>query len=282
MNWILRCAQNDILLFLFLTFFSANLFASSADDVRKLAASGELEKAALQAYITSGGKDGAEMLALTARLLDELHDQFSERYEKKCYWVSGAPQTPECMKKGAKELNEKFGNNAFRYIGGESIAYIEYTGSHYERILKKYKKSSFAEEAEFYLLLQDLQGHPDAVLKRVQRYREKHKSGEWGRRANLLWARVNEDVCFVWRKWTWVVYNGTISDDELIIKSEPYRQEALRTYESLIKNDAGSLEAKLAAEDLQKLKTQGDDGALYSITNDSAPGTWKKWGLRVP
>jgi len=226
-------------------------------------------------------KRAGEALAKTARILDQLQDSFTEAFEKKCYWVKNAPKTPKCMRAGVQELNARFGKNAFEYIGGISIAYIQYTGSHYKQILKKKKRSDFKKEAEFYLLTHDMRGHPDVVVPKAKRYLDTQKDPVWKRKALLMWGRLNEDISYVWRKWTWVVYNGKISDEELIIRSEPYRLEARRAFKKIIAESPNSFEAKAARVDLQKLETRGDDGMLYFITNDSSPGTWQRWGVSI-
>ncbi len=218
-----------------------------------------------------------EALALCGRLLDRLQDGLTERAEKKCYWAKGAPRTPACMQAEAQGLNARFGSGSFAYE--HAITYIPYTGVQYRRLLSDFPKSSWAAEADFYTLLREVRGHPDKVLPRIKAFLKRRPRGEWNRRGRLLWARVNEDVWFVHRKWSWVLFNSAIAPDELLIRAEPYRQEALRTYRDLMK-DKKSFEGRAAAQEFLKLQAQQEDGVTYSIVNDSSPGTLDKWGIQ--
>ncbi|MBI4126652.1 MAG: hypothetical protein HY465_04085 [Deltaproteobacteria bacterium] len=260
------------------------LFSQDFDTAKTYLKQGASEVAAQSfvsfAFSNPKNKKAPEALAMAARILDKLQDAITERYEKQCYWAKGAPRTPACMEAGARELNTHFGEGAFHYIGGTEIAFLEYTGSHYRHIAEHYAKSDFADEADFYLLLHNLKQHPDIVLPMIQAFLKRHSKGEWHRRGLLLWARVNEDVHFIWKKWSWVVYNGVISDDELIIKAEPYRREAVAAFEKVIKTGKGSFEGKAAQRDLAQFRLNGTDGTIYSITNDSSPGTWEVWGIQ--
>ncbi|PIR26315.1 MAG: hypothetical protein COX62_01060 [Deltaproteobacteria bacterium CG_4_10_14_0_2_um_filter_43_8] len=272
---------------LFLSFFvvSSSAFASQFDDGMKLLKEKKLEESAkmLSQFAQEHPRESnaAQALAVTARILDLLQDTFSERAEKKCYWGSKAPSTPACMRDEAKRLNEIYGKNAFDYIGGTSVAYIAYTGSHYKTVLKRHSKSTFVDEAEFYQLLLKLEGHPDKVLPRIEKFQKQHPSGEWNRKARLLWARVNEDVSFIWRKWTWVLFNGKITEDELIVRSAPYQRAAIAAYTELAKQHAATVEGRMAAEELKQLQATGDNGNVISITNDASATPWSKWGVTL-
>ncbi|OGQ22897.1 MAG: hypothetical protein A3I05_08435 [Deltaproteobacteria bacterium RIFCSPLOWO2_02_FULL_44_10] len=274
------------LIFFFLTFFVQPLFADHYDDAMSLLKQGRHEEAAIYfaafAYESPRHKNAPEALASAGRLLDKFQDSLSEAAEKKCYWSKGAPKTPACMQEHVTQFNKRFGHQAFEYTGGTGIAFIQYTGAHYERILARYAKSKYAAEAEFYLLLRRLKGHPDEVLPRVEGYLRRFPSGEWNRRATLLRGRVNEDISYIWRKWTWVVYNGKITEDELIIKSQPYRMAAIKAFHEVIEKGKNTPEGVIAKRDLELLLQEGDDGNIYSITNDSSGGTWSAWGLTFP
>lgn len=270
-----------VALFLSLTSFAKD--ASSLENAASEVKANKFMEAAKSYYSfykdNKKAKEADLSLAMTGRLLDHLKDQFTEKAEKKCYWAKTSPMSPSCMQKEASDLNDIFGKDSFEYTGGVSLAYLEYKGHHYQIILDSFKKSPYRDESEFYLLLQNLRGHPDIVVPKVKSFMNSHKSGIWNKRALLLWARLNQDIWHVWKKWTWVVYNRQISEDELIIKAEPYRQEALRTYKELFgKGDFFSTVAKV---EYGQLERQEDDGALYTITNDSTPGTWDKWGLSL-
>ena len=205
-----------------------------------------------------GDKENSpEALAKAGRILDALADSFTGRAEKSCYWGKGGG-SPECMQRFASQYNSKFGEGSFRYE--HAVTFIPYTGSHYRLLLAKYPSSKYAPEADFYLLMRELVGHPDIVLPRIKAFLSKYPKGEWNRRGLLLWARVNEDVWYVHRKWSWVLFNYQVSPEDLIIKAEPYRQEALRTYEKLMR-DSKSPEGAAAAREYAILKDNGDRSA---------------------
>ncbi len=243
----------------------------------------QLQKAAIE-YCSftkqrSKKKYTPRALLMCGRLLDSMADYLTEKAEKKCYWSKSAPRTPVCMQKEAKKLNALYGKQAFYY--DHSITYIPYSGSHYKKLLKKYKRSDYAAEADFYLLLRELIGHPDIVLPKIKSFLKRHSSGKWHTKGLLLWARVNEDVWFVHRKWSWVLFNDKVAPDELIIRAEPYRKEALRTYKKLRKSRS-SFEKEIASKEYKRLKASKDDNITYSIVNDSHAGTLHTWGIHTP
>lgn len=255
-------------------------FADELDQGRSLYSSGDMVGAAefFSRYAASHPKDDKltpEALAMCARALDIAADNLTGEAEKGCYWKGGGG-SPECMKKFAAQFNSRFGEGAFQY--DHAITFIKYTGSHYRKILEQFPKSSYAPEAEFYILLHDLQGHPDAILPKIRIFLSKYPKGEWNRRGLLLLARVNEDIWFIHRKWSWVLFNYQISPEELIIRAEPYRQEALKTYEKLMK-DKNTFEGKAAEREYQMLKDNKEDQVTYSVVNDSIPGTVGQWGI---
>lgn len=259
---------------------SPNLYADELDQGRQMLASGDKLGAAefFNNFAKSHPNDGKitpEALALCGRALDLSADDLTGKAEKACYWGSKAGVA--CMNKFAAQYNARFGEDSFRYEHG--VTYIFYTGSHYKKILEQFPKSAYTEESSFYLLLHSLIGHPDTVLPKIKEYIAKHSKGEWNRRGRLLWARVNEDIWFVHKQWSWVLYNYELSEDDLIIKAEPYRQEALRTYESLMK-DKKTAEGEAAKRDYDLLKNNKFDGFTYSIVNDSSPGTLAQWGIK--
>lgn len=224
-------------------------------------------------------KRSPEALAYCGRILDGIADVLTGNAEKGCYWTKGGAASPACMQKFAEQYNLRFGAGAFRYE--HAITYIFYTGLHYEAILEKYPKSPYAPEAEFYLLLRGLVGHPDQVLPKIKSFLARHPKGEWNRKGLLLWARVNEDIWFVHRKWSWVLYNSVVAPEELMIRAEKYRKEALATYEKLMK-DKRTFEGIQAAREYEMLKDNRDDDKTYGIVNDSTPGTLIKWGIEMP
>ncbi|MFH1830765.1 MAG: hypothetical protein ABH871_08340 [Pseudomonadota bacterium] len=269
-------------LILVLLCISSIALADDLDQGRALMQQGNLGAAAqfFSQYVRSHPNDKKltpEALAMTGRILDKLSDSLTGEAEKKCYWVKGGARNPECMRTEAESFNAKFGPGSFKYE--HAITFISYTGSQYKELLKRFPKSNYAPEAEFYILLQNLGGHPDQVLPRIKKFLADHKGGEWNRIGLLLWARVNEDIWHVHRKWSWVLFNEVVDPDELIIRAEPYRQEALKTYKNL-KGKKDFVGTK-ANEEYAKLNAQDDDGHLYSIVNDANPGTLDMWGVEL-
>lgn len=257
--------------------------ADELDQGRGMLSSGNLQGAAesFNRFASSHPDDSKktpEALALCGRTLDALADSFTGAAEKRCYW-GGSGGSPDCMQREVSSLNARFGADAFRYE--HAVLYIFYTGSHYRQIAERFPKSEYAPEANFYLLLHSLVGHPDTVLPKIKAYLAKYPSGDWNRKGLLLWARVNQDVWYVHRKWSWVLFNNQISPDELIIRAEPYRQEALKTFERLMK-ERGTFEASAAEREHAALKANQEDAATYSIVNDSSPGVLSSWGVAAP
>ncbi|PIU57925.1 MAG: hypothetical protein COS89_03040 [Deltaproteobacteria bacterium CG07_land_8_20_14_0_80_38_7] len=252
-----------------------NANAAEVSEIRKTIYSGQVEKGAQELV----NKNTPEALLLLGQTLDRLADLFSERAEMTCYWGKGTNQTPACMQTQAEKLNAIYGKGSFKAIS--DIAYIPYTGTHYQKIIKKFPKSDEASEAAFQLLLKDLVGHPDVVLPKIKKFISKHPNGAAFRRGLLLWARVNQDIWYIHREWSWVIYNDTISPDDLLIKAEPYRQEAIKAYEKLAAY-SGTFEAKAAREELKLLKANRYDNEVYSILADSVGGSPEKWGTPIP
>lgn len=256
--------------------------AGDLDMGYSLEQSGQLEAAAefFCRYATSHPNDGTntpEALLRCGRLLDSLQDVLTGRAEKRCYW--GRRGDPDCMRQDATALNSRFGAGSFQYE--HAILYIPYTGIHYRTLMNRFPSNKYAPEADFYLLLKELTGHPDVVLPKIKAFLSRHKKGEWNRRGLLLFARVNEDVWYIHRKWSWVLYNYQISPEELIIRAEPYRQEALRTYKALMK-EGNTFEGQAAAREYALLDANQEDGHTYSIVNDSSAGTLSTWGIAAP
>jgi len=226
------------------------------------------------------GKNVPESLALCGRLLDKISDSLTGSAEKKCYWNKKGSY--ECMQREASILNSRFGHSSFTF--NHNLLSIVYTGAQYRIIISKFPHSRYRPEADFYLLLKSLRGHPTIVLPRIKAFISKYSSGVWHRKGLLLWARVNEDIWYVHKKWSWVLYNYTLAPDELVIRAEPYRQEALKAYREL-KKYHNTFEGITAAIEYLKLKANQDDGVLYSIVNDSYPGTlmdkWKVGNIQV-
>jgi hypothetical protein len=261
----------------------ASASADALDQGRDLMRHGRLEAAAqfFNDYARTHPRDkklAPEALAMAGRILDALADSLTGEAEKKCYWRKGGSRTPACMQREADAFNAKFGPGSFEYE--HAITFISYTGAQYRELLRRYPNSKYATEARFYILLRNLVGHPDVVLPRIREFYSKYGKGEWKDRAQLLWARVNEDVWHVHRNWSWVIYNERLDQDELIIKAEPYRQEALKTY-SKLKKKKGFVGERARAE-YEILNANRDDGHIYSIVNDSSPKTLAAWGVDAP
>ena len=209
--------------------------------------------------------DSPKDLITLGRALDQYSEQVNNDAEQACYRGKG-PRTPKCMADYANKMNTKYGAGAFQFIPTQII--IRYTGTHYQQIIDSYPNSPEAAEAAYYLLEKNLIGTPDEVLGRVQNYINKYK-GPYNLKARLLYARLNEDLWWIHRKWAWMLYNGSVSEDELIVRGEKYRQAAIKAYEALIKKDGGTPEGKIAKQELAQAKALQDDGKLYGIVSDA-------------
>lgn len=258
--------------------------ASEIDDARKVIQSGDLEAGAKQliSFLDKHPNDKGktpQALLLAGEVLDRLEDLFSERAEISCYWERGSENTPACMQGEALKLNEIYGDGAFKAV--TDISYIPYSGIHYKKLVEKFPNSKEAARAEFKLLLKDLVGHPDIVLPKIKKYLEKYPKGDANLMGLLLWARVNEDIWYIHREWSWVLYNDKVSPEDLIIRAEPYRQEAMNTYKKLLEH-AGTFEGKAAKRELKLLKENQTDGETYSILADTVGGKPEQWGDDIP
>lgn len=253
--------------------------AGSLDQGYALINAGNDDKAAelFCGYAKTNPNDGnttAEALAMCGRLLDLMSEQISEKAEKKCYW--GKQGDPSCMEKEVANLNAKFGPESFRYE--HSILYIPYTGSQYKTIRSKFAKSPYGDEAEFYLLLKELKGTPESIIPKVKSFLSKHGSGEWNRKGLLLWARLNEDLWAIHKSSNLIMYNDKVAPEEMLVRAEKFRKEALSTYKKLMSN-SGTFEGDVASKEYSRLSANQDDGIVYSITEDSFPGSLAAWGI---
>ena len=260
-------------------------FASEVDNARAMIQSGQLEAGAqsLVRYIQANPDDSKQTpkaLLLLGQTLDRLQDLFSERAEKSCYWAKSGAGSPACMQTEAERLNAMYGPGSFKFV--TDIAYVPYAGTHYQQLMSRFPKSDEAAEAEFQVLLKNLVGHPDTILPRVKDYLKRHTGGEANRRGLLLWARVNQDVWYIHRDWSWVLFNEKVSPDDLIVRAEPYRQEALRTFEQLIKKYPDTFEGQTAKREYDLLKANQNDEETYSILADTVGGAPDKWGSKIP
>lgn len=270
-------------LFLCFALFSGQVKADEVDNAGSQIMSGQLEAGAqeLVRFVKAHPRDRKKTpkaLLLLGQTLDRLQDLFSERAEMTCYW--GKKGSLSCMQAEAGKLNSIYGAGTFKAV--TDIAYIPYTGEHYNEIIRRFSSSKEAPEAEFQLLLKNLIGHPDQVLPRVKSFMKKHKRGDVHRKALLLWARVNEDLWYIHRDWSWVLYNERVSPEELMIRAEPYRQDALKTYRKLARKYGNTFEGKQAKRELSLLEAQQYDNTTYSILADSVGGTPDKWGNPIP
>ncbi len=209
--------------------------------------------------------DSPDALVALGRSLDQYANQVNEDAEQACY-RGGGSHTPQCMVNYAEKMNAKYGAGAFQFIPTQII--IRYTGTHYQQVLDKYPNSPAAAEAAYYILEKNLIGNPDEVLGRVQAYIAKYK-GPYNLKARLLYARLNQDLWWIHRKWAWMLYNGSVSEDELVVRGEKYRQAALKAYEELIKKDGKTPDGKIAKQEYDMVKNNQDDGKLYGIVSDA-------------
>lgn len=210
----------------------------------------------------------AQALLLLGQALERNLDAFNTDAEMKCFrrGRGGA----RCMDQYAASLNAKYGVGAFAYA--PEIVVLRYTGSHYRDVLDGWAGTDFAAEASFRLLEKNVIGKPDDVLQGVRAFLDRNPGGEWSRRGRLLWARLHQDIWWIHRNWAWLLYNWNYSEDELVIRGEKFRKEALRAYEELVKKNGRTEEGKAAKRELELLKQNKDDGVLYGIVNEVMVG----------
>ncbi|PIR21269.1 MAG: hypothetical protein COV45_00555 [Deltaproteobacteria bacterium CG11_big_fil_rev_8_21_14_0_20_47_16] len=215
---------------------------------------------------SADSKTKPEALLWLGRSLDKYAEQVNNDAEQECYRKKGSPKTPACMGQYAEKMNAHYGAGAFQFFPTQII--IRYMGTHYQQVATDYPKSDAAAEAAYFQLEKNLLGAPEDVLGRVQDYINKYK-GEWNLKARLLYARLNEDIWWIHRKWAWMLYNGSVAEDELIVRGEKYRKAAITAYEELIKKAGSSDVGKTARTELANVKNNVDDGILYGIVSDA-------------
>lgn len=212
-------------------------------------------------------EDLAKALFDTGQKLDGMVNELTEKAEKKCYWNKGGEKSHACMKNFVDDYNRQYGAGSFTFDAQMNV--FHYTGVHYEKVLQQHPTSDYAPAAEFELLKRNLIGVPDEVLPRVEQFLEKHRGGEWYRKGALLLARLNQDLWYIHKYRSWVLYNWKISDEELIIKAETYRAAALKHFEALFKKEGRTAEGKAAKKEQSLLKEHKDDGKLYGIVGEA-------------
>lgn len=262
-----------LLAFFAAAIFSGDVFASAGESLfssKQYEAAADVFTAELQQNSANPKKTAYNLLML-GQSLDKALGEINTKAERECFRSgkggSGGGGGKLCMMEFAEKLNAKYGPASFVY--DEQQILLVYTGAQFRTILEKYPKSDVAAQADYLLLSKKLIGSPDAVLPQIKDFIERNKSGEFNRKGQLLWARINEDIWVIHRKWSWVLYNWSISPEELIVKAEPYRQEAIRSFEELIKAAPRSEEGKAAKKELELLKKYQDDGKIYGIINES-------------
>ena len=250
------------------------LFSPAVSHAGKAASGTEAAAKAMVKAIDSDPKNEnstPELLIKLGTMLEGMVDTINTKAERVCFRSGGSKGTP-CMKAFAEKLNAVYGRGSYEY--NEDLVVIKYSGIQYKRAAEEFPKSKMAPEAEYLFLSKNLVGKPDEVLPRVKEFIKKYPSGEWGRRGELLWARINEDIWWVHRKWSWILYGWSISPEQLIIKAEPYRQEALRSFKELYTKNGRTEEGRAAKREYELLKKYEDDGRIYGIINESdAKGT---------
>ena len=218
-------------------------------------------------FSTATFAESAKELFKTGQKLDQWVNELTEKAEKECYWKKGGGRDHPCMQAFVARINKTYGDGAFTF--DPQLNVLHYTGIHYEKILKQYPKSNVADGAGFQLLKRNVIGLPDEVLPRVEKFLQKYKHGEWSRQGVLLLARLNQDIWYIHKYRSWVLYNWKISDEELALKSEQYRAEAIKHFEILVKKHGRTAEGKTAKKELSLLKQYKDDGKLYGIVDEA-------------
>lgn len=212
-----------------------------------------------------GDKEKAEALTKVGQCLEKLSDGYSTDAEQRCYWKSRAGTA--CMENYVRQLNAEWGEGAFEYVANLNI--IKYAGSHYRQISAGSSDTDVVCEADYNTLTKNLLGQPDEVLSRVDAFMQKYPDGSCYRKGLLLKARLNEDLWYIHLKWSFVLYNWRLSDEELIVRSEKYRIEAVRLFEELVSKFGRTPEGKIAGKELKLAKQHKTDGRLYGIINES-------------
>jgi hypothetical protein len=212
-----------------------------------------------------GDKEKAEALNKAGQSLEKLSDGYSADAEQRCYWKSRAGAA--CMENYVRQLNAEWGEGAFEYVANLNI--IKFAGSFYKQISSGSTDESVVCEADYNTLSRNLLGQPDEVLGRIDDFMQKYPEGACYRKGLLLKARINEDLWYIHLKWSFVLYNWRLSEEELIVRSEKYRTEAVRLYEELIKKYKRTPEAEIAKKELNLAKQHKTDGKLYGIINES-------------
>lgn len=212
-----------------------------------------------------GDKEKAEALGKFGQSLEKLSDGYSADAEKKCYWQSRAGTV--CMENYVKQLNAEWGDGAFEYVANLNI--IKFAGGFYKQLSASSSDESVICDADFNTLSRNTLGQPDEVLARVDSFMQKYPDGACYRKGLLLKARLNEDLWYIHLKWSFVLYNWRLSEEELIVRSEKYRNEAVKLYEELISKFKRTPEAEIAKKELKLVKAHKTDGKLYGIINES-------------
>ena len=215
--------------------------------------------------------DAAKSLFDKGMKLDKMSDSLTEKAEKGCYWGKKKERSNSCLQDYVKKFNAEFGGGAFELVSELNI--IRYTGVDFKKLMKEFPKSSYAGEADLYIVSRDLVGNPDVVLPKVENFLDRHPSGEAYRKGLLLSARLNQDIWWIHKKWSWVLYNGKVSEEELATKAEVYREKALKLFGEVSQKFGRSAEGKAARAESALLKTGKDDGKIYGIINESLTGT---------
>lgn len=259
-------------IFLISSAATVSVNAASLTEGKDLFTAGRYETAAkwYANFVASNSADKKllpEALVGLGISLEMLSDIINTQAEKECFRSGKSSQGTQCMKAYANKLNTAYGAGSFEYL--EQMVIIRYTGSHFKKVVDEFGNSEYAPGAAYKSLTKNLTGHMDVVLPRIKEFLSKYNNGEWHRRGLLLWARINEDIWWIHRKWSWLLYNWQISSEELIVKAEPYRQEALRTFEDIIKKYGNTEEGRAARKERDLLKDYKDDGKIYGIINES-------------
>jgi len=165
-----------------------------------------------------------------------------------------------------KKYNAEHGAGSFELLPQLNV--IRYTGVHFKQLMEKFPDSSYAGEADYHLLTKNLVGSPDEVFPKVKEFLKRHPSGEWNCKGQMLLGRLNQDIWWIHKKWSWVLYNWKMTEEDLIVKAEPYRQEGIRIFEKVSKDCKGEIK-EVAQAEAKLLKAHKDDGKFYGIVNET-------------
>ncbi len=261
----------------FLCFSFSPLTTSAAEDISLEAAdslmkSGQAGRAAegyYNAYLANRrGAKAAELLAKTARALDQAKLKFYEEADGRCYLgkKSERQARPECFEAAVDDLNRRFGAGSFSYHGDQ--VQFSYNATHYRRLLEEFPNNPYREEASLMLLRgNELQGdEPDQVIQKVLDWMESYPKSPLRPKALLLLGRLYADAFVTFKQGGFVLVNGRVDPAAISAERSKFQAKGLDTFREVFEKYGSSAEAAPARREYEILKAGKDDGIFYGIS----------------